>query len=169
MAGSMISFSSIPIVPPSPECGFSPRTAIFGLSMEKSSFRQLFICFTWSIILCFVIVSATFASGIWCVETATFKSSVTKNINPLAANFFSKYSVCPVYGKPCFIISSLLIGAVTSTSISPFIRAFVAASSESIASLVDSSVGVPNFTSISSLRRLTMFICPSTASEAWRI
>ena len=65
---AVISFSSLPILPFSPACGFKPRTAIFGLFFPRSIFNQSKEIFIIFLSRSSVIFAGTSEIGIWIVE-----------------------------------------------------------------------------------------------------
>ena len=157
-AGRIMFFSSSPSSPPSPQCGFRPSTAIFGVSTPKSLSSDFFISFSLLTIFSFVIAVGTAFKGMCPVTTPTLRVSLTIIMQTSSTpNSFSRYSVCPVNPKPSFAIALLLKGAVTSTSISPFFMSVTACSNAIIADFADSGVDCPGSTYTLSGKQLTMF------------
>ena len=75
IAGWIISISSVPIFPPSPAWGLSPRTAILGEFILNLFLSSLSSSFIFEIRFSFLIVLGTSFRGIWVVASATFNSS----------------------------------------------------------------------------------------------
>lgn len=81
-------YSLLPKMPPSPECGLSPKVPRFGFWIENLCFRQWFITFTHISSFIFLSnASATFANGMCGVDTAIFRSLLMRNISPFSQIF----------------------------------------------------------------------------------
>ncbi|MPM30263.1 hypothetical protein SDC9_76811 [bioreactor metagenome] len=144
ITGLIISFSSLPNRPLSPEWGLSERTAIFGLSTAKSLLSDSDISMILFSISSPVIEAGTSSIGRWLVTNPIFSSSDTIIISePELPNSFVRYSVWPGNAKPSLDTDDLLNGAVTNTSINPAFRSLTEASSDRIAAFAPSGVSLP--------------------------
>ena len=144
--------------PSSPACGFNASTAILGFTIPKSLMSDWFMIWIFRMIRSSDKTSAIRLTGICPVIIPILKSRLTISIRWSGQlNLLAKYSECPGNWKVGDWIFFLLMGAVTTTSISFLESAAVAASSESKASSPAMDVDFPRSIFTSSSWIFTIF------------